>query len=260
MKLGAMNHPRRNVIDEIKRIAGAGFNFIDLTIEEPATPPARGDWPTVHRAITDAGLAVVCHAAPYLPLDNPSPLVRQAALDELRRTLDVAATLGAPLCTTHFVGWPDFLEEDAAYEFYRQAFTILLKHGAAQDVQVTLENGADNRHQLKYFREIFYRLPELALTFDIGHGNIKTARSMTRDYLFTLNDRLRHVHISDNDGTSDGHLPFGAASSGGINLTHELRNLRSFNYDGTITLQVFGHERWLRASAEILRERWNEAG
>ena len=99
MKLGAMNHPRRNVIDEIKRIAGAGFDFIDLTIEEPATAPTRGDWPVVRRAIEDAGLAVVGHAAPYLPLDNPSPLVRQAALDELRRTLDVAATLGAPLCT-----------------------------------------------------------------------------------------------------------------------------------------------------------------
>ena len=100
----------------------------------------------------------------------------------------------------------------------------------------------------------------MKLTLDIGDGNIKTARSMTRDYLFTLNDRLRHVHISDNDGTSDGHLPFGAAIGGGINLTHELRNLRSFNYDGKITLQGFGHERWLRASTEMLRERWDEAG
>jgi len=255
-----MNHPRRNVFEEIARIAAAGFDFIDLTIEEPATAPARSDWPAVRRAVEEAGLAVVAHAAPYLPLDNPSPLVRQAALDELRRTLDAAATLGAPLCTTHFVGWPAFLEEDAGYEFYRQALTILLRHGAEQGVQVTLENGADNRHQLKYFREIFYRLPDLRLTFDIGHGNIKTARSMTRDYLFTLNDRLRHVHISDNDGTSDGHLPFGAATGGGINLTHELRTLRSFNYDGTITLQVFGHERWLHASAELLRARWKEAG
>lgn len=68
------------------------------------------------------------------------------------------------------------------------------------------------------------------------------------------------MHISDNDGTSDGHLPFGAAIDGGINFTDELRTLRSFNYDGTITLQVFGHERWLRASAELLRERWATAG
>lgn len=260
MKLGAMNHPRRNVFDEIGRIAAAGFEFIDLTVEEPATSPGRDDWPAVQRAVADAGLGIVCHAAPYLPLDNPSPLVRQAALDELRRTLDVAALLGAPLCTTHFVGWPDFLEEDAGYEFYRQAFTILIRHGAAQGVEVALENGADNRHQLKYFREIFHRLPALKLTFDIGHGNIKTARSMTRDYLFTLNNRLRHVHISDNDGVTDGHLPFGAAMAGGINLTHELSALRSFNFDGTITLQVFGHQRWLHASAEIVRERWQSAG
>lgn len=54
----------------------------------------------MRRALADHGLAVVCHAAPYLPIDNASPLVRQAALDELRRTVDAAAILGATF-TTH---------------------------------------------------------------------------------------------------------------------------------------------------------------
>jgi sugar phosphate isomerase/epimerase len=198
----------------------------------------------------------VAHAAPYLPIQNPSPLVRQAAIDELRRCIDVAQLLGAPFCTTHFVGWPGFLEEEQGYEFYRQAYMILLKHGEERGVAVTLENSPHNKHQLKYFREIFFRLPNLKLTFDIGHGNIATARSMTRDYLFALRDRLVHVHMSDNDGEGDDHLPFGAAKRGGINLMHELRGLKDFRYDGTITLEIFGHERWLRASLDLLREYW----
>ncbi len=203
-------------------------------------------------------MGIVAHAAPYLPLDNPSPLVRQAALDELRRTIDVAQQLGAPICTTHFVGWPSFLAEDAGYEFYRQAYLILLKHGAEREVAVTLENSPENKHQLKHFREIFFRLPQLKLTFDIGHGNVKTARSMTRDYLFALNDRLAHVHLSDNDGTADDHLPFGAPVQGAIHLKHELQVLRDFKYDGRITVQVFGQDRWLVASAERVRELWAE--
>jgi sugar phosphate isomerase/epimerase len=92
------------------------------------------------------------------------------------------------------------------------------------------------------------------LTFDIGHGNIHTARSMTREYLFALADRLCHVHLSDNDGTSDGHLPFGAPRQGSIDLKHELRMLRQFRFDGTLTLEVFGEERWLLASRERLQE------
>jgi sugar phosphate isomerase/epimerase len=241
---------------EIERIAGLGFDFIDLTIEAPGAAPDGHDWTTVRQATADAGLRVVAHAAPYLPIHNPSPLVRQAAIDELRRCLDVAQLLGAPLCTTHFLGWPGFLDEDQGYEFYRQAYTILLAHGDERGVHVTLENSPHNRHQLKYFREIFFRLPGLKLTFDIGHGNVETARSMTRDYLFALRDRLTHVHMSDNDGTDDDHLPFGAPKRGGINLMHELRGLKEFGYDGTITLEIFGHDRWLQASAALVREYW----
>ena len=259
MQLGVMNNPRKPLLDEIAWIAANGFDYIDLTIEAPAAAIETTDWPTVRQAIEDAGLGVICHAAPYFPIDNPSPAVRQAALDELRRCIDVAKRLGAPLCTTHFRGWPDYLTDDLGYEYYRQLFDILLRHGEEQGVEVALENSSDNRHQLKHFREIFHRLPRLKLLFDIGHGNVNTAKSMTRDYLFALADRLAHVHLSDNDGQGDDHLPIGAPRRGGIDLRHELRGLRSFRYDGTITLEVFGDRRWLIASADWVRQEWERA-
>jgi sugar phosphate isomerase/epimerase len=121
---------------------------------------------------------------------------------------------------------------------------------------VALENSANNKHQLKYFREIFFRLPGLKLAFDIGHGNINTARSMTRDYGFALADRLVHVHLSDNDGSADDRLPFGAPITGGIALRHELQGLKDFRYDGTITLEIEGDPRWLLAASERVREEW----
>lgn len=260
MQLGMMNNPRSSLLGEIEWASQNGFDFIDLTIEAPAAAPDSTDWPSIAAAVRAAGLGVVAHAAPYIPIHNPSGYVRQAALDELRRTVDIAQTLGAAICTTHFLGWPSYLSEEAGYEYYRQAYAILLQHGAERGVRVTLENGPDNKHQLKYFREIFFRLPSLALTFDIGHGNVKTARSMTRDYLFALADRLAHVHLSDNDGSDDDHLPFGAPIRGGIHLLQELRTLRSFHYDGTITLEVFGARPWLLASAQHLRELWEQAG
>ena len=259
MRLGAMNNPNAPLLEEIQWIASSGFDYIDLTIEAPGAALESTDWKRVRGVIEESGLDIVCHAAPYLPIENPSPLVRQAALDELRRCIDAAHILNANLCTTHFRGWPTYLTEAAGYEYYRQMYEILVKHGISQGVAVALENSPENRHQLKYFREIFHRVPELKLLFDIGHGNINTAKSMTRDYLFALSERLTHVHISDNDGQGDDHLPIGAPSQGGINLAHELRGLRSFRYDGGITVEVFGDRRWLIASADLIREQWEKS-
>lgn len=259
MRVGAMNNPRRPLLEEMEWISANGFDYIDLTIEAPGATLETTDWAAVRDRLGELNLGVVCHAAPYYPIDNPSPVVRQAALDELRRCIDVAHLLGAPICTTHFRGWPSYLVESAGYEYYRQMYDILTRHGETIGVAVALENSSDNRHQLKHFREIFHRVPGLKLLFDIGHGNVNTAKSMTRDYLFALADRLAHVHISDNDGQGDDHLPFGAPRRGGIDLLHELRGLRSFRYDGGITVEVFGTRRWLIACADQLREAWEKA-
>lgn len=259
MRLGVMNDPNRPLLEEIEWIAKNGFDYIDITLEPPNAALESTEWRSVREALEQSGLGVICHAAPYLPIESPSPLVRQAALDELRRSIDAAHLLGAPLCTTHFRGWPDYLPDAAGYDYYRQMFEILIRHGESQGVEIALENSPDNRHQLKHFREIFHRLPTLKLLYDIGHGNIKTAKSMTRDYLFALGDRLAHVHISDNGGQTDDHLPIGAPQRGGIDLAHNLRSLRSFRYDGRITVEVFGDRRWLITSADLIREQWQLA-
>lgn len=40
MLIGTMNHPQRNVLDEISRMAGMGMGFLDLTLE----PPNAASW------------------------------------------------------------------------------------------------------------------------------------------------------------------------------------------------------------------------
>jgi sugar phosphate isomerase/epimerase len=260
MHLYAQNDPRRPLLQEIEWVAAHGFAGLDLTLEAPGAAPETTDWLAVRAALETHGLAVLCRAAPDLPIEHASSLVRQAALDELRRSVDVAAALGARLCTTRFRGWPTYLNEATGYEYYRQLYTVLLDHARAQGVAVALENRPQNLHQLKWFREIFHRLPTLKLCYNVAHGNVQTMQSMTREYLFALADRLAHVRISDNDGTISSYLPLGAPSTGALDLRRELQSLRSFRYAGSITVEVAGDRRWLIASAELLREAWAQAG
>ena len=259
MQLAFVTNPRSSLATEIEWAAGNGFSTVDLALEAPAAAPESVKWAEVKTALAENGLQVTCRAATYLPLDNPAPLVRQAAMDEVRRAIDATAALGATICTVRFCGWPAHLDERTGYEYYRQLFGVILKHGQAQGVTVALENSPQNLHQLKYFREIFQRLPDLKLAYHIGHGNIQTMQSMTREYLFALADRLVHIRLSDNDGIHPQYLPFGAAPTGGINLLRELQTLRSFRYDGAIALEIPGDRRWLLGSAQVVRELWPQA-
>ena len=260
MQLSFVTNPRSSLAAEIEWAAGNGFSGVDLALEAPAAAPEGVKWAEVKTALAEKGLQAICRAATYLPLDNPAPLVRQAAMDEVRRAIDATAAIGATLCTVRFCGWPAHLDERTGYDYYRQLFGVILKHGQAQGVTVALENSPQNLHQLKYFREICQRLPDLKLVYHIGHGNVQTMQSMTREYLFALADRLVHVRLSDNDGVHNLHLPLGAAPTGGINLLRELQTLRSFRYDATIALEIPGDRRWLLGSAQVVREMWGQAG
>ena len=255
-----MNDPKRDVLDEIRQIASDGFDYVDLTLEAPRAESDQIDVKAVRQLLEDQGLGLICHASPYFPVNNPAAWVRTAALDELRRCLDVTAALGARLLTTHYLGFPSFWSEEMGYDLYAQLYLKLCAEGTQRNVLVAIENHPKNAHQLKHFREIFSRCPNLYLLLDLGHTNIDVPKNLAREYLFALADRLAHVHASDNDGTADQHLPLGAPSHGGVVWSRVMADLKSFHYDGTVTLEVFSPDRSYRQdSMRRWREGWGRA-
>src|SRR4051812_36758853 len=61
--IGAMNHPAREVLQEIEWIAALGLGFIDLTLEPPKAASWRVDPPAIRAALDRHRLAVVGHTA-----------------------------------------------------------------------------------------------------------------------------------------------------------------------------------------------------
>ena len=77
------------------------------------------------------------------------------------------------------------------------------------------------------------------------------------EYLDRLGDKLMHVHLSDNDGTADQHLPLGAVVRNPTDWPAHIKKLKASGYDGTITLEVFSEEKkHLLSSRELLRGWW----
>ena len=48
--------------------------------------------------------------------------------------------------------------------------------------------------------------------------------------------------------------PLPRPSGEGCGLAQEFQQLRNFNYDETVTLEIFGHSMWLKASLEFARQ------
>ncbi len=258
MLVGAMNHPGRNIIEEMTWMVAMELEFIDLTLEPPAAASALVDASEVRRALDDFGLEVVGHTAYYLPMASPIEEVRRAAVEELKRCLDRFSIMGAKWMNLH----PDrhIPMHDRAFVIDRNVKTISELLPVARDcgVGLMIENLPGEWNNVLQLSQLLDAIPELGLHLDIGHANLRVPRNTTDEILRAYGSRLRHVHLHDNKGgDADLHLPLGC---GTLNLHHHIQLLRTVGYDGTITLEVFAEDRhYLAYSRDVLKRIWENS-
>lgn len=251
-----MNHPGRDVIEEIRWMAALEFEFVDLTLEPPRASSAAIDVRGVRSELRRHNMAVVGHTAFYLPLANPIEELRQAAVTELRRCIRVFAELGARWMNIHLDRFAPFHNRSfyvrRNIESLRELLPLAREHGMGLMVE-NLPGDFNNAGQLG---EILDALPELGLHLDFGHANLMAPYNTAREILAAYGNRLRHVHLHDNKGGhEDLHLPLGA---GNLDVADVVRSLKEAGYDGTITLEVFSPDRRLLVySRDVLRALWN---
>jgi sugar phosphate isomerase/epimerase len=91
------------------------------------------------------------------------------------------------------------------------------------------------------FMDILERFPDLKLTLDTGHANIGTPKGQRiLEFIEKFGHRIGHLHLSDNLGQRDDHLPLG---SGIIDFTKIARAIKNCGYDETATLEIFSEDR-----------------
>lgn len=261
MQIGVMNHPGRDPLQEIAWIGRHGFDFVDFTLEPPAADPDRIDVDAVRTALEDNGLDVVAHTAWFLPISSPFPAIRQAALEEFRRCLRAAHAIDARAMNVHYRELPVHFTREDVVAAHVDVLQPLCEDADRLGVTIVLEHMPHARFgQLEAFVEIMQRVPLLGFHLDSGHAKVEGAADRFTAYLEKLGDRLRHVHLSDNDGTADQHLPLGAVVRNPTDWPGHIRQLKATGYDGTITLEVFADRReYLLLSRDLLRQWWSEA-
>jgi sugar phosphate isomerase/epimerase len=252
-----MNHPARDVLQQVEWVASLGLGFIDLTLEPPMAASWRVDREAVRQALDRYGLGVVGHTAYYLPIASGIEEIRRASLEELRRCVDVFASIGARWMNIH----PDRHAPMHSRAFFVEknldTLTELLPYATDRDVGLMLENLPGDFNTAAQMGELLDPLPELGLHLDVGHANLMVGYSTVEELLAAYGARLRHVHLHDNKGGSaDLHLPLG---TGSVDVRGAVRLLQRHGYDGTITLEVFTPDQHhLAYSRDLLQKIWTE--
>jgi sugar phosphate isomerase/epimerase len=259
MKIGAMNHPARNPLEEIDWFGRQGFDFVDFTLEPPAADPSQIDPIAVRAALNRYSLGVMAHTAWFLPFGSPFASIREACLGEFRRALGMAHQIGATVMNTHYSKAPGFFSKEQIVGWHVEVLSRLCQEAAEIGMTIVLEHVPHGgSEQLENIVEIMEKVPLLRFHLDSGHAKLERGYDRWEEYLNRLGPKLLHVHLSENDGTADQHLPLGAVPRSTTNWPQHIQKLKTTGYDGTITLEVFSAQKeYLLMSRELLRLWWD---
>ncbi len=251
-----MNNPAREPISEMRWMSEMGLDFIDLTLEPPAAAPWSIDPVEIRSALKDLRLGIVGHTAFYLPFSCTFDTIRKAAVEETKRCIDLFSRMGAKWMNLHPDRHAPFHSRHFVIEQNLRSIRELLPTARDCGVGLMIENVPGDFNSRAQLGELLDAEPELALHLDIGHCNLQVPLNTATDIISNYGARIQHVHIHDNKGGyADLHLPLG---TGTLDFISPLKALQTWNYDGTITLEVFSEDRqFLAYSREVLVKTWN---
>lgn len=255
MQLGAMNDPRRDLVEELSWIAEAGFDFVDLTLEPPKAYVRDLDHETLGREISRLGLGVVTHCYCMMPIGSPLAALRAASVAELRECLAACPKLGAEKMTVHLDGGFSLSSEHEVIRYNAEVLATLVDDAKREGVTVMAEHFRGPFARPDAVARLLDAVPGLAFHLDVGHANLFGQQNRTKEFLEKCGARLAHVHFSDNRGGRDDlHLPVG---TGTVDWSSAIKELKKAGYDGTITLEVFAQYRdYLIASKSLVEALW----
>jgi sugar phosphate isomerase/epimerase len=258
MLYGAMNFPIRPVLEELETISKLDFDYLELTMDAPQAHF------TVIRRIKDdllqtlerSKMRLICHLPTFVSTADLTESMREASLNEVLKSLEVAAELRAMkavLHPSHHRGLSVFVIEQVR-QYALRTLEVIVNMADQLGVPLCLENMFPASNSLvnpEDFDEVFERFPTLRMTLDTGHAHIDDRRgTKILAFIERFSDRIYHVHANDNFGKEDDHLPIGA---GTIEFPKAIKALKAIGYDETITLEVFSRDRdYLRLSRDKL--------
>ncbi|MDW8357089.1 sugar phosphate isomerase/epimerase family protein [Thermus sp.] len=207
--------------------------------------------PRALRATGEAlGVGFTLHL-PFVEMNPASliPAVRQLSEDRLKRALEFGEALGAKVGVLHTGQVP--VRHPMALDLAREALEKTLAALLPLPFPIALENLALAEEDLirgpEELQALLDRFPQYGFCLDVGHALVELGPRGPFLYLEALSPRLLHLHLHDNHGRKDDHLPLGAGALPWEKLAPHLQG-----FAGTAALEVGGGMEGVGRSRERL--------
>jgi len=263
-KFGLLTNPLEPVPLEIGKFKKLGFDYAEIGIEEPnATPRILTEQSEeILSTLARNDMFALGHTAYWVGFGSAHENVREGWVREGKEMIRVSSKLGIRLLNFHFYSGLGMVgRTERSREVFLRNFTDSMKElsrfAAENRVELMLENvpsqDEDPLESLAYFTQVMASVPTLRFHFDVAHAFIENRMKGVKEYLDRFNDRLVHVHMHDNHGKEDEHLPLGR---GKIDFRKVVRLLKEFGYNRTVTFEVFTSRLDATHSRDLFRRLW----
>lgn len=217
-----------------------GFDAFEWFIDKR---PGNGGWDEedidtgtramIKRRAAEAGISLSVHA-PW----NASPL-EDRGIRRLMNDLAFADEIGARLLNLHL-----FME--SGINAYVEAIIPVIEKAVQMGIRLSVENTvytqAEDFNRLFTLLEEHARKNNVGMCLDLGHANLSAdSRNDYLRFVETLAPHVPiiHVHMHENYGDSDTHLPVfaGPAGAGDAGIREFLMLLKRSDFSGSIILE-----------------------
>ncbi len=177
--------------------------------------------------------------------------IRQVSDFRVEQSLQIANELGASGVIFHTNYMPNFLNAS-----YRQAWVDknasywTKKASEYPSLNIYMENMFDTDYQLlAALGEKMQDIPNFGICFDYAHAHVFGDVNKIEDWVKVLAPFVRHIHINDNDFSSDLHLAVGDGTIAWDNFKKYYENYFS---EASVLIEVTGIDK-IKKSLEYLQ-------
>ena len=252
MGLSSLLFPEASIEDAVRFSAELGAECVEIIFDVPHFPPEfdiKG-LDDLRELINSYELEIAIHASIWDI--NPSShhrVARELAATMVKKSIDACYRLGGKLVVTHPGHCPAQDVETMLmgtkvryHEFVRECW----RHARELGVIFTIEN--IDRADFPYstvdeIKLLAQEFDGLGITFDIGHAYLDRQRKEAKapekeiaEVIRRAGDHLVHVHIHDNKGLRDDHLPPG---DGNIDFRSIIGVLKSMGYGRQLVAELW---------------------
>lgn len=200
--------------------------------------------------LRDAGLKVTFHA-PFMDL-RPGALdgtIRQASLDRIRQAFDLIPYFQPLKIVCHpsfddryYVTCDDLWLENSV-NFWRQLIPLVKDTGTI----IALENVYEKEPDI--LRRLLEMLAsdQVCFCFDTGHFNV-FSHTPLKTWMEQMGRYIGHLHLHDNFGKFDEHLPVGSAT---FPFDQFFMALKDLKVRPTVTLEAHAQEHLWQSAANL---------